>query len=510
MAETYLSSLLRPLSKRRTRALGSIDPMESAAAMDRMQGAVVSGTAQMEPADAGSNILQAVGGGGGVPVRTAQMTEGDEAPIRQAGFTRRGGPVGGCPGGQCGRPMMQSPYSFAPSAPIQTTTTVTPAASGTASTAPTTTTVAPANLGERAIDLAGSYYTAPQAAAALRVYGTEKAADAERDKTLLARDRFNQEVANYKAEEPVRKAAALAAIEDVKSTTALQNAEAKNSEAQADLVAGSTIPGSMDQRQDALQRVTTGESSVEDYVLTLLRADATLPVVTQADGKSKVTKLESAAPDMSAEGRVRAYRRAGYAALGINVMFSSEQVALANRGQTFTGPAPMTTAALNYNRQAPLALLDDAVSVGQPLDPVAVASDAADIIVNNYASSESFKLPREQLTLLLEDDLRRPMVRTNIARHTAGIDRERDPAGYRMKEAAATEDANKYFNLIRAKVMQAYNAANAPAGQGTARPKMTRAQYDGLKDTIDSNDTLPSTPGAAPPGGYPIYGSRIE
>lgn len=495
MAETYLSSLLRPLAQRRQRALGSIDPMESAAAMDRMQGAVVSGTAQMEPADAGENLLQAGRGGGRrVPVRTAQMTESDEAPVQTTAFPVGRRPASPCEGGNCYKNALPSRYSMTPSAPVQATTVVSPSVSS--APVASSTVVDSGDLGSRAVELAGSYYTAPQAAAALQVHGMNTQARIADDKTSVSRARLAQEQANYNKEYPVREKAALAAIEDTLADVQIKKGEARLSNAQADMTEGSTLPGALTQSADALQRIVTGETSVNDYVQAMLRRDAQSPAFVTQDGKTRVAKIDDApANAFSEEGRLRQYRQAGYAALALNVMFSHEQVALANRTKQIDTPFPATTSALNFNRRAPLAPIPDTVGVRGEIDAKKVASEAAGILVRNYSQSGAFKLSADDLLNQLYDDVRQPLVRVNVSRHTQGIDRNANPEAFQRAEATATQDADRYFNVVRASVMQAYNAANNAGGRALAKPK-TWGEAFGLPDKrpVDSNDTLPFPP----------------
>lgn len=100
----------RQQARQRTRSSQIIDPLESQAQMDRMQGASVSSGSRSFPMDSGSSpiIATAGSGRGSIPVRTAGF------PIIRGGGTVVSSPMmtsGDCANGQCGtsQPMYSSP-----------------------------------------------------------------------------------------------------------------------------------------------------------------------------------------------------------------------------------------------------------------------------------------------------------------------------------------------------------------------------------------------------------------
>lgn len=162
----------------------TIDPMESAAEMDRLQGAsVMQTTGQVDPGVRG--VFQLAGGGGSAPVRTA--VGGGEAPVTAtAGPLQRffGGGGGGQTvmsqpmqsSGQCqiinGRRVCPGSSSVVSQAPMMSSTVV--------SSAPVATTVMPQSSGPPATDSDSLMQRAVQLGSEATGYGLGPAAQAGR------------------------------------------------------------------------------------------------------------------------------------------------------------------------------------------------------------------------------------------------------------------------------------------------------------------------------------------
>lgn len=491
--EDILTRLLAARQQRRKRIGDVIDPMESAARSDRGAGAVVSGSAQMEPADAGEGIMRlasAAGGrssGGGTPVRTASMKSGDAAPVKataQRGGQRPPPPPGyryQCNGTSCdlvpiGGAVQSSQYNI-PTNPGEVVTMIdgVPVGNATAS-APAATTVVPQgggswqDYGNQALSLAGSYATAPQAGVAVKLSQNALASDALGVEERLGQQglgieqqRLDEEKRRYNIEEPEarrRAAANTASIEaDTQSTLAAipaMAAEAALTTAQAQTLGQFTIPGRNDMVMGALQDIATGNLSPLVFAQTMVEMSGReAPESINKAG----TKVSGSKPQPPAEGTFETYRRMGFSAQAASLLFSKEAQDKLNRQRnpvepdgSMVGLPPSVQMALSQSRPG-----WSVNRTPRQKDMNEIVSGAADVIVNNY--SDSMAQPFEKLALQLRSDFYTVLREQNRARWTSG--KEQGTEEWRVAEIDADAATDGYYEYVEAKLQDAWTKHHA-------------------------------------------------
>lgn len=488
MAEDILSRLLAARQQRRKRIGDVIDPMESAARSDRGAGAVVSGSAQMEPADAGEGIMRlasAAGGrssGGGTPVRTASMKSGDAAPVKataQRGGQRPPPPPGyryQCNGTSCdlvpiGGAAQSSQYNI-PTNPGEVVTMIDGVPVGTATAyAPAATTVVPQGggswreYGDRAVALAGDATTAPQAGALTRMAQNALAADALGVEQSLGEGRLGieqQELEEgkrrYNIEQPAMEARVQANTASLNAETAstladipVKAAEAALTTAQAQTLGQFTIPGRNDMVMGALQDIATGRLSPLVFAQTMVEMSGReAPESINKAG----TKVSGSKPQPTAEGTFENYKRMGFAAQAASLVFSKEAQDKLDRERnpvepdgSMVGLPPSVQMALSQSRPG-----WSVNRTPRQKNTNEIVGGAADVIVNNYR--DSMAQPFEDLALQLRSDFYTVLRQQNEARHTAGIEPGTD--AFRVAEVEAGIDTDTYYEYVEAKLQDAW------------------------------------------------------
>lgn len=501
MPDPYLTSLLRPLSQRRQRAASTVDPLESAALMDRAQGTTVSGTAQMAPADAGEGVLLDLTKGGGVQAAGGGPAPApqNDAPYEDAGifFNRGGGQrvSGGCGPGGCPVPQGRTVTTTASPA----TTTAAPVTTSTATSQPREP-LTPEGLVRESTDAAATGQYARAGAAA------------ENAKTLAAVEAQRNADRQYEREYPDAQSLVRAKAAESAALAVATHAEADHTRAMTQVTRDNSVEGRIDNTATILNKVARGEMSARASVIERMRMDSQAPVTITADGKPKAAKESNtavigigSAPDtaLSPEGRARVYQQEAYGALAMNVLFTNEAAQIAAGPQKnpvdsyLEKNAPTALLALRPDEKTKPPMLPASRMPGQADGEKAVRG-AVDVIVANLQSDGVFDShDPQQLGLVLQDTVLTPLVNINISRHTEGIDKATNPKAYQAAYNKALLEAKAYGDVIRAGVTVAYDKYKQ---NPTARPKFSSSQLMGVTGakTVDSNNSLPPIPANLP------------
>lgn len=312
-ADNYLSRVNADRQRlRKARRSDVIDPLESAAQMDRLRG--------VDVGDAGFS-----GAVDTPPMRTAAMlasTGGGGAPVQTAVFGRRPAQttvrssmpmMGGCANGRCGIPNSQTivgePLFSVPQQPATATTV-----------APQATAVAPDNRPEAerfrsraqaSMDAATSLGAGLGPAQATRVY----AADAETN-AQLARDALNQEA--VRADIDIQRKAA-------NDASAQMQAQTQKTLEDAGMIRAATPRGYADDQTALLSKAIKTGATPQDFASARLAQD-TLTVTTAEQGAAPQNAVTKQPLDPTSEAaRYDRYLKQGFGAYAVHLLITSEQ-----------------------------------------------------------------------------------------------------------------------------------------------------------------------------------------
>lgn len=471
-----------------------IDPMQSAAEMDRLQGtSVMQTTGQVDPG--GSNIMRFAGGGGSTPVRTA--VGGGAAPITTtAGPLQRFLRGGSSSSGQMQIAPMQAQSNCqiingrrvcggSPSVVAQTPTTSTVASSAPVTTTATTQASSPVSAGPpdtssfgqiwdqatgmRSISPAVSAQTERQALAYGDYYQQEQERGLEWGKMDLSR-----RIADQKYE--------------------LGKSEARLTDAQAVMTQQHTAPGYAQIKTDLLQQVQDKRITPETAVEAIVKMHTT-PL--QPDNKREKAGKETAPFTNEQLNEVTAAaRREVFGTLFIRNAIDDSPV-LRQHANVMAG--------VDLNAEGP----GDAT--GKPKD--AVLGDALTKLAQTYHRAGVFSKPWEEVSMLLTNDvgtvLRSGIPKMFTAERQDEFAAIKDPQARIEAQKKAIDDGTAYAkgleDYVTLQVRQMWERNQR--GDGSFNPSFpfnTKRKFipsgawpimvpDDEKP-VDSNNTMPPVP----------------
>lgn len=456
---------------RRKRIDGLLDPMESAATMDRLQGADVGGGFSGAVDSPSANILPLVmrgggggdgGGDGGSGLATTVQTVANRGGLRQFSPPAQGG----CKDGQCGIPR-----STVTSAPTATTTASAPAATTVSRPPPSTTPVTPEGLysqaRERSSAATGVARSNPTEGAMLRDEARGLRGDAD---AMALQERAKRvddaDIAN--AAEAAKSARILAESEAVKN-----RGEAAASFSTADLADEATGIKYAAKQDQLLSDVVLSGKSPSYYADARLKMDAnTMSSVNKSDTGVAVTMQPQLGPDV--EKKRQQYMREGFAAHAVYMLTTSEQfneemrsrpadqVGVARVGG-MVGKDPKTGAPVEFKEDAVYAKTAERrknESISRSMEAMA----------SGYAANGALGTDWNTLNARLYNDVGAPMTRFMRAKYEEANAAEINsvPPEYRAEaieavRGRADKHVNDWFVLVQ-KEMAIHNRA---AGGGT-------------------------------------------
>ena len=498
--DNYFAGLLRPVAQRRQRS-AVIDPLESQAAMDRATDTQVSNASM--PSQGGGGIIQMASNtsGGGTPVRTAQMRDGDEGGVQQTQYTIKSS-GGTCrPGMPCYRGPSQTVVNSSPitttvqsSQPVITNERVISSRPVTTS-APMATTVSepfvpspmipygdPAAMAASAIPMSSSYSTMPQVGATFGAANIGvKVMNANNDSRVIDQDAKDKEQAqiNYDREFADQQKRVQALTAQIAGDTAYKAEETRLARIEGDAIAGETMPGRSKQMSDMLRQVAAGQMQVQTFADVMMRAEQTQASSSKQGGKIQVAN--GAAPDspMSPEATQKRFMRMGYSALAVNVLLTDKNVDNLDtpKDTAQVGVTPFMEGALKGTRPSqPTPMRPGYQAEGAGMH--AVTRGAVDTLVKNYRSNDAFERSWDEVALHLRDDVMMPLETISAQMATQGI-----PQGTQRFNVAFNEskrEAGAYYNYIEAKLHEEYNAYHKDKGSPNQQGTMTHGQYYGF------------------------------
>jgi hypothetical protein len=403
----------------RSRIDQTIDPMDSAAEMDRLQGAsVMQTTGQVDPGV--SNVFRLAGGGGGsAQVRTA--VGGGSAPVKTTA-----GPLARMFGGGGGQSVVSQPAQSSGQCQIingrrvcpgsSSTVSQAPMSSTVVSSAPMTTTVAPqfseqVSAGPPDTSSYGQIWNQ-----AIGMRDVSPGISAQTERQALAYGDYDQQSQERDLErEKTRNALAIAQWK-----YDLGKSEARLADAQTVMTKQHTAPGYAEIKTDLLQQVQDKKITPETAVEAIVKMHTT-PL--QPDNKREKAGKETAPFTNDQLNEVTASaRREVFGTLFIRNAIDDSPV-LRQHANVMAG--------VDLNASAP------GNGSGRPKD--AVLGDALTKLAQTYHRAGVFSKPWEEVSMLLTNDVG-TVLRSGIPKMFTA---ERQDEFAQMKDPQARSEAQK-------------------------------------------------------------------